>query len=159
MRHLVYVVALTLSLGAHATSPPVGADALQARSAPAIAATLRYCDAWRANDAALVMATLTRDAVLLPSGLEPIVGEKAIRGFWWPGDGPSTTVIGMEQVVDDVAVDGGLAIVRGHGSVRFILTQAGKKESRAVRHTFLNVVRRQADGSWLIAQRMWSDLH
>jgi uncharacterized protein (TIGR02246 family) len=159
VRHLLSVVALTLSQGAHATSPPVGADALQARRAPAIAATLRYRNAWRANDPAQVMATLTRDAVLLPSGLEPIVGEKAIRRFWWPGDGPSTTVIAMEQFVDDVSVDGGVAIVRGHGSVHFILTQAGKKESRAVRHSFLNVVRRQADGSWLIAQRMWSDLH
>jgi uncharacterized protein (TIGR02246 family) len=159
MRQLLGVVAIVACVGERATSRfEVTADPFQAPRDEAITATLRYRDAWRANDAALVMATLTRDAVLLPSSLEPIVGEKAIRDFWWPSDGPSTTVISMEQIVDDVAADNGLAIVRGRGAVDFILTQGNKKESRTARHTFLNVVRRQADGSWLIAERMWSDL-
>jgi ketosteroid isomerase-like protein len=75
------------------------------------------------------MATLTGDAVLLPSGLDPVVGQKAIRGFWWPAGGPSTTIISMDQVVDDVTAEGGVAVVRGHGSMSFVFTQAGKQES------------------------------
>jgi uncharacterized protein (TIGR02246 family) len=160
MRFVLGILAFTGFLGKNVTpASGIAADPLQAQRDGAIAATLRYRDAWRANDAALVMATLTSDAVLLPGGLEPIVGDKAIRAFWWPADGPSTTVVSMDQVVDDVIADGGVAVVRGHGALRFELAQAGKSESRSVRHTFLNVVRRQADGSWLIAQRMWSDLH
>ena len=160
MRQLLCLVAMVACVGQRATSRfEATADPFQAPRDEAITATLRYRDAWRANDAALVMETLTRDAVLLPSGLAPIVGEKAIRDFWWPSDGPSTTVIAMEQIVDDVTADNGLAIVRGHGSLDFTLTQGDKTESRTARHTFLNVVRRQADGSWLIVERMWSDLH
>jgi ketosteroid isomerase-like protein len=160
MRQLLCVLATVACVGQRATSrSEVTADPFQAPRDEAIKATLRYRDAWRANDAALVMATLTRDAVLLPGGLEPIIGEKAIRDFWWPSDGPSTTVISMEQIVDNVTAENGLAIVRGHGSVDFILTQRNKKESRTARHTFLNVVHRQANGSWLIVERMWSDLH
>jgi uncharacterized protein (TIGR02246 family) len=160
MRQLLCVLAVVSCVGQRATTgSEVNADPFQAPRDAAIKATIRYRDAWRANDAALVMATLTRDAVLLPSSLEPIVGEKAIRDFWWPRGGPSTTVISMEQIVDNVTADRGLAIVRGHGSLDFVLTQGDKKESRTARHTFLNVVRRQPDRSWLIAERMWSDLH
>ena len=159
MRHMLGVALIAFLTQSATSASGFSLNPFQAQRAGAIAATLRYRDAWRANDVALVMATLTSDAVLLPSGLEPIVGERAIRGFWWPANGPSTTVISMEQVVDDVTADGGVAVVRGHGSLSFEFTQAGKTESRSLRHTFLNVVRRQADGSWLIAQRMWSDFH
>ncbi len=105
------------------------------------------------------MATLTKDAVLLPSGLEPIIGDQAIRAFWWPPDGPKTTVVAMEQTIDGVTADASVAIVRGRGSLDFVLEQAGKRESRTLRSTFINVVRRQDDGTWRIALRMWSDLH
>lgn len=135
-------------------------EGLSERDRAAVAAaTLRYRDAWLANSPAMVMSTLSREAVLLPSGLEPIVGEGAIRKFWWPANGPSTTVKAMEQVIDDISGDGSVAVVRGHGSLTFSLRHDGKDESRTLRSTFINVLRRQADGSWLIAQRMWSDLH
>ena len=158
-RKVFAVLALSVSLAQGLTASGVAPRQPENDRNGAIAATLRYRDAWRANNAALVMATLTADAVLLPSGLEPIIGAKAIREFWWPSAGPSTTVISMEQNVDEVVANGSVAVVRGHGSVSFVSTQAGKKESRLSRHTFLNIVRRQTDGSWLIAQRMWSDLH
>jgi len=126
--------------------------------AGAVAVTQAYRDAWLANDSERVMATLTRDAVLLPSGLEPIAGEAAIRKFWWPGGGLATTVTAMEQTVDDVSGSCGVAIVRGHGSLTFRIRQDGKEELRTQRSTFLNFVRRQPDGSWRITHRMWSDL-
>ncbi len=117
MRYVLAILAVAVSLGHSARrASAVDPDGFQTQGDGPIAATLRYRDAWRANDATSVMATLTRDAVLLPGGLEPIVGEKAIRGFWWPADGPSTTVISMDQVVDDVTADGSIAVVRGHGS-------------------------------------------
>jgi uncharacterized protein (TIGR02246 family) len=129
----------------------------EARSA-ASAATLAYRDAWLSNAPEKVMATLTRDAVLLPSGMEPISGAAAIRAFWWPADGPATTITAMEQTIDEITGEGDLAIVRGHGSLTFTMRQDGRETTRTQRSTFLNVVRRQADGSWKITHRMWSDL-
>ncbi len=104
------------------------------------------------------MGTLAADAVLLPSGLEPIVGHAAIRRFWLPAGGPATSVTAMEQTVDEIAGDGGLAVVRGRGSLTFTMRTDGKDEVRTQTFTFVNVVRRQADGKWLITHRMWSDL-
>jgi ketosteroid isomerase-like protein len=127
------------------------------RSAAA-AATRAYRDAWLTNRPDAVMATLAAEAVLLPSGLEPIVGPAAIRRFWWPADGPATTVTAMEQAIDEIAGDGGLAVVRGHGSLTFTTRRDGRDEVRSQRSTFVNVIQRQADGRWLITHRMWSDL-
>jgi uncharacterized protein (TIGR02246 family) len=129
----------------------------EARSA-ASAATLAYRDAWLSNAPEKVMATLTPDAVLLPSGMEPIAGAAAIRAFWWPADGPATTITAMEQTIAEITGEGDLAIVRGHGSLTFTMRQDGRETTRTQRSTFLNVVGRQADGSWKITHRMWSDL-
>jgi ketosteroid isomerase-like protein len=129
----------------------------QARSA-ASAATVAYRDAWLSNRPDAVMATLTPDAVLLPSGMEPISGTAAIRAFWWPPDGPVTMITAMDQTIDEIAGEGDLAIVRGHGSLTFTMSQSGRETTRTQRSTFLNVVRRQGDGAWKITHRMWSDL-
>jgi hypothetical protein len=48
--------------------------------------------------------------------------------------------------------------VWGHGSLSFSMMQDGKEENRSQRMMFMNIVRRQANGAWLIARRMWSDL-
>jgi ketosteroid isomerase-like protein len=90
--------------------------------------------------------------------MEPISGAAAIRAFWWPAGGPATTITRMEQSIDDVSGEGDLAIVRGHGSLTFTMRQDGRETTRTQRSTFVNVIRRQPDGSWKITLRMWSDL-
>jgi ketosteroid isomerase-like protein len=155
---LAAILAVVLAIGAvraAASGPPRLSTA--DRSA-AEAATLAYRDAWLANSPAAVMATLTPDAVLLPSGMEPIAGEIAIRAFWFPADGPATTVTAMEQTVDGVEGSGDVAVVRGHGSLTFSIRGDGRDAVRSQGSTFVNVLRRQPDGSWKIAIRMWSDL-
>ena len=132
------------------------ADLPPADAAAVRAVTQEYRDAWLANDAARVMATLTPGAILLPSGLSPIEGQAAIRRFWFPTNGPSTTVIAMELVIEEVSGSGDLAFVRGHGALTFETTGADAPTS--LRSTFLNILRRQPDGRWLIDRRMWSDL-
>ena len=145
--------------------PPAAADApgatssdsLSATDAAAIrAATLAYRDAWLANDAERVMATLTRDAVLLPSGLPAIQGSAAIRGFWWPVAAAATTVTAMELAIETIDGCGDVAFVRGRGTLTF--TMADRSAPRSQASTFINVLRRQRNGAWLIAERMWSDM-
>lgn len=121
-------------------------------------ATQAYADAWLSNDSTRVMATLTPDAVLLPSGMEAISGGDSIRDFWWPADSPPTRVTAMEQSIDDVVGAGDLAVVRGRGTLSFVMKVDGEDVTRTQRSTFMNVLRRQADGSWRIAQRMWIDI-
>jgi uncharacterized protein (TIGR02246 family) len=129
---------------------------LSASDAEAVrAATFAYRDAWLLNDADRVMATLTTDVVLLPSGLAPIVGPAAVRAFWWPASAPVTTVTAMTVTIDQVDGSGELAIVRGRGTLTFLV--AGSEGPRSLTSTFMNVLRKQPNGKWLISERMWSD--
>lgn len=122
-------------------------------------ATHEYARAWLANDQQRVMATLLPDAVLLPSGLSPISGAAAITRFWFPLAGPATRVTAMELTIDDLRLDGDLAVVSGRGTLTYRTTTNGKASPpRTLRSWYVNVLRRQPDDRWLIARRAWSDL-
>lgn len=116
-----------------------------------------YCDAWLKGDAKAVMATLGENAVLLPSGLAPIVGDEAIRAFWWPPEGPPPKVLAMKLEIEKSEGQDGLAYAWGRGSLTFSYEQDGKQETVSTQSTFLNVLRKQADGTWKTTCRMWSD--
>lgn len=123
-----------------------------------IQVTQAYRDAWLANDATRVMATLTADAVILPSGLHPIQGAAAIRAFWFPA-GTITTITAMELTVQSVHVGGDVATVRGEGTLTYVSGGSGAATAPVtLRSWFVNVLRKQSDGRWLIAERAWSDL-
>lgn len=151
MRTFVGVFGVFVSLAGSAVATGLSA----ADTAALRAITQEYRDAWLANDPERVMATLTSGAVLLPSGLPPIAGHASIRRFWWPEAAPATRVTAMELQIEEVDGRDDLAIVRGRGTLTFTI---GTSPSTSIRSTFVNVVRRQADGRWLIARRMWSDL-
>jgi uncharacterized protein (TIGR02246 family) len=136
-----------------AAAPPTHSD-----RAAAEAATQAYRDAWLSNDPQRVMATLTPDAVLYPSTLAPIPGHDAIRRFWFPTS-PFTRVVGMELSIDSVHVDGDTAVTAGSGVLTFVVTTNGVDGApRTQRSWYVNVLRRQRDGSWLIWKRMWGDV-
>jgi uncharacterized protein (TIGR02246 family) len=150
-------LAATVAAGdAGVQAQPHVAGVSAADEAAILALTQAYRDGWLANDPQKVMATLTRDAVLLPSGMGPIQGEPAIRRFWFPAQGPATTVTRMEQQVLDLIGSGEMAVVSGRGSLAFHMGHPS--QTRAQHSWFVNVVTRQPDGRWLIARRMWSDL-
>jgi ketosteroid isomerase-like protein len=122
------------------------------------AASQAYRDAWVANNQDAVMATLTDDAVLLPSGMPPIVGSAAIRAFWWPPGATATKILAMDLTFEEVAGEGAVGYVRGQGSVTFSHVHEGNETIVRQRHTYLNILRRQSKGGWRISHRMWSDL-
>ena len=125
----------------------------------AVEAALRaYREAWLANDAARVMATITPDAVIYPSSLRPISGAAAIRAFWFPATGPATTVLAMTVTIEDVHVDGDTAIASGSGSLTFVLDSAAANAAPRTQQSWhVNVLKRQPDGGWRIWRRMWGD--
>ncbi|MGE0362752.1 MAG: DUF4440 domain-containing protein [Vicinamibacterales bacterium] len=141
---------------------PVWASAQEANAddrAAVVRAVQAYRDAWLANDRAAVMATLTADAAIFPSGLPPLAGADAIARFWFPDSGPVTTVTAIEAGIDEVHVEGELAVASGRGSLTFVVAVDGRHDPpRTQRHWHVNVLRRQPDGRWLIWRRMWGDL-
>jgi uncharacterized protein (TIGR02246 family) len=146
---MVMAAAMTLSSPVVPTAPQLS----NADREAVIRVTREYRDAWLANDAERVMATLDPEAVLLPSSMNPIEGAAAIRKFWF-GPGPPTTVTAMEQEVRRVTGAGDVAVVRGQGSLTF---RIGDNAPVTQHSWFLNVLRRQRDRRWLIVERAWSD--
>ena len=126
--------------------------------AKAEAATRAYRDAWMTNSADRVMATLTPDATIYPSGLAPVSGAAAIRAFFFPA-GTTTRVVAMELTIDETRVDGDMAVTSGSGSLTFVTTtKDGAQPARTQKSWHVNILRRQQDGSWRIWRRMWGDV-
>ncbi len=116
-----------------------------------------YRTAWLANDSAAVMATLAPGAVMMPAGVQPLVGDSAIRRYWWPSDGSETTIESYEIAVDEVEGSGDLAYLRGRGSLEFTYRDAAGEVSRLTSEAVhLSIARRGEDGTWRIVRRAWS---
>jgi hypothetical protein len=94
------------------------------------AADRAYVTAWLNNDPELVMATLSDDAVMIPSGLSALEGGEAIRDFWWPVGSPSATV--TEFTLQQLEAG-------GEGEFGFVLFQCGKLPVALAKTTRVNV--------------------
>jgi ketosteroid isomerase-like protein len=117
------------------------------------AADHAYATAWLTNDSEQVMATLTEDAVLLPSGIPVIEGAEEIRRFWWPGGAPPTNVTEFTLVQREVGGRGDIGFVRGSFSLAFEYDGT----AYSGRGEYLSLLKRGSDATWRISHRMWSD--
>ena len=116
-----------------------------------------YRMGWLASDSAAVLATLALDAILMPAGVQPVVGHSAIRNYWWPNNGSVTTIHSYEIVIDEVDGSGDLAYLRGKGSLEFTYQDSAGVATRLTSESaHLSVARRNEAGDWLIARRSWS---
>jgi len=151
---IVLVAALGLALTAAGCSgtrqEPLSQDVLEQIRA----ADQAYADAWLTNDSEQVIATLTSDAVMIPSGMAALEGPAAIRQFWFPEDSPPTIVTEFTLVQDEVGGQGEMGFVRGEFSLGFEYDGS----SYTGRGRYLSLMRQESDGSWRISRRMWSDV-
>jgi len=117
------------------------------------AADQAYATAWLRNNPDEVMATLTNDAVLIPSGLPQLEGTVRIREFWWPPDSPPTTVTEFTLRQGEAGGSGDFAYVRGS----FTLGFEYDGETYSNTGDYLSILRKLPDSSWRISRRMWND--
>lgn len=116
-----------------------------------------YYKAWLQNDSAAVMRTVDSNAIILPSGQQPIKGINAIRKFWFPDDGSRFTVTKFDYTIDDFKFDTHSAYIIGHSSMSFISEKNGSKTAKDNQQQYhTTYLQRQADGRWLITSRVWS---
>jgi len=114
-----------------------------------------YVTAWLRDDTAGVLATLSKDAVLMPGGQHPL-DVSGVKAFWWPNDGSHTRILTFARTIDDVDGNGDLAYVRGSDSFSFLYSKDGATQRMSTKAMTLAVVRRQANGEWRISRMMWS---
>src|SRR5262245_28242395 len=140
------------ALAASAPNTPAAGPELSAGDQTRIRAVSdSYCAGWLGKTPEQsVMRLFDKNAVLLPHhGVEPLVGEKAIRAFWFPKDAPPTTVTKLTQSIDEIGGSGDLAFLRGLSSVSWISGMGPDAKAVSLAGTFLTLLRRQPDGSWL----------
>lgn len=110
-----------------------------------------WCKAEAARDMNAKLRLFTADAVLMPPGEPTVTGQQAIRA--WHDKAWKGTTYQCSGTVDEVQVFGDWGLVRGTFSG--VLTPASGAPQRDS-GKFLNVARRQADGSWKIAHAIWN---
>jgi ketosteroid isomerase-like protein len=153
-------LALALAVGCRpapaerAPSGGAGGPPLAAEDIAAIRATdSSFAGAVQAGDAVGMAATYLPDAHLLPPNAAPVEGREAIQRFWKGFvDAYQVTFAGG---ADEIEGRGDLAYARGH------YTLEGRPKAAGVpplhdEGKFVEVLRRQSDGTWRYAVDMYN---
>jgi uncharacterized protein (TIGR02246 family) len=118
----------------------------------------QYEDAWLKGDADAVRALFTDDSVLLPPHADkPRIARKGLNEFWFPPDAPPTKITKLVLTLHNIGGDGQIAHTWGTHEVAWTTTQGTHIINSSHTGTFLNLLRRQANGEWKISHHMWDD--
>lgn len=147
---------LAVAMASAACQPPAQeAGPLSEEDVAAIrAVAVSYTEAMVANDYAAVAAHYTEDAVLMSPNAPLVEGRGAIQAALEASRGTVT-----EYSSTPVEIDGRGDLAYGRGT--FTVASAVEGIPEPVRDTakYLVILRKQADGSWLLTQVCWnSDL-
>lgn len=117
-----------------------------------------YRTGWLEGNPNSVQRTFDKDAVLLPHhGDKPVVGIDAIKSYWWPKNAAPTKIVRLDITFDEIGGGGCYAFVRGSDSVEWMISSPAGDQKYGNAGTYLNVMRKQPDGTWRILQHMWDD--
>jgi uncharacterized protein (TIGR02246 family) len=118
----------------------------------------QYEDAWLKGDADAVRALFTDDSVLLPPHAgKPCIGREGLNEFWFPPNAPPTKITKLVVTLQKVGGDGQIAYAWGTHEVAWTTSQGTKTINASHTGTFLNVLKKQANGEWKISHHMWDD--
>lgn len=109
-----------------------------------------YVAGYNTGDLKRVMDLWTDDAVVMPNGEPVVVGKKAVEE--WKGEYFKQYSFELTSTSDELQVGGDWAFNRG----AFDVTMTPKDGSAPIRERgkFIQIFRRQPDGSWKIARDM-----
>ncbi|WP_457652465.1 YybH family protein [Rhodocaloribacter sp.] len=105
------------------------------------------------GDIAVLAAFYTEDAIQLPPDRPPLVGWEAIRSSLENELSGITIEAGVE--IMEVVTAGSWAYARGQHRTS-VIPQAGG-QTTVTTGSWLDILERQADGSWRIARSAWSN--
>lgn len=141
--------------GRRPTSVPIS----DADRAAILAVDSAFVDAWLKDDTTKVLSLFASDAVLMPPGAQPMTGLAAIRAYWWPSDGSHTRITSFTRAIAEVGGGGGVAFVRGTGTVGWTYAKKGQQPvAQTSRSTDFILYSRDAAGQWRVTRQMWSTL-
>jgi uncharacterized protein (TIGR02246 family) len=113
--------------------------------------TDRFLKAMRSGDSSGVAATYTEDGMLLPPNQSVVKGRDAIRHYL--AQFPKIT--SFNATLDEIDGRGNLAYTRGTYNVT-TAPAAGQKTPGKDSGKFIEIRRKEPDGSWLILRDFWN---
>lgn len=151
---LVLIAGCSSAPAERAPSKPPPAEPLAATDIAAIrAADSAFASAMGAGDVAGIARFYLPDAHVLPPDAPAVEGREAIQQFFAGLLGAYQVTIAVNS--DEIEGRGDLAYARGHYTLEGSPKTAGAPALRE-EGKFLEVLRRQPDGTWLMAADMWS---
>jgi ketosteroid isomerase-like protein len=112
----------------------------------------RFVDALRRGDAGAASSVYDVQAHLLAPSAPPMVGRDDIRAYWQAGI--DAGVADVSLVVDEINHNDGLAYETG--AYAFRVAEPGEDGRIVERGHYVQVHKRQADGSWLRTVEIFS---
>ena len=146
---LVAAIGLLLPLTTARSAPRCDPDGAGAADVRAVAEGIVAAD--NARDIERVIGYYAPRATLMPLGEPPVTGHEAIRPRYeqlFRSFDPQ-----IEARIDEVCVDGALAVVRGHNGGK--LVPRGGGEPRTLDDVYLMVLERDDERRWHIRHLMW----
>ena len=107
--------------------------------------------AFNEQNAGAIAIHFTEDGLLMAPGLPLISGRAAVEGYYQ--EIFNQYVTGLESGYEDVSISGNLAYGRGFAKVMLIGPNGDTVRSTA---KYINILRRQPDGSWLTTHDIWN---
>ncbi|MEL7490668.1 MAG: nuclear transport factor 2 family protein [Pseudomonadota bacterium] len=153
MRILAAIVAITLLAGCGRVQG-LTEDDIDAITAIDTAYTEGWLKPDLGDQESAVMALFSDDATIAPGGGHPpLTGHKAIRGFWFPDDGPPTNTTLFEHEAESIDGKDGFAVLRGRYRLKFDYDGASYHQTG----NYMMSLEQQNDKNWLITNLIWND--
>lgn len=109
-------------------------------------------DAFNNGDALGIAIHFTDDAVLMPPGQPSLIGPQAVENYYQAIFDEYHTELTSEY--REVEVSGNLAYGRGYAKVK--LTPKNGGESSYAESEYINILKKQADGTWKTTHDIWN---
>jgi ketosteroid isomerase-like protein len=118
-----------------------------------------YTQGWLENDSKKVLGLYTDSATIIPSGLLPIQGKKAITDFWFPNDGSTTVIHYYDLEILDIGGTANLAYTYENGKFFFTYEKDDFRLDREAESYAITIYKKINSGEWKITKRIWTDMN
>lgn len=139
-----------VGLSAGCSSPPRENDPSDIAAITAMSAA--RAKAFNERHAAGIAVHFTEDGALMAPGTPPTFGREAVEQYYQSIFDLYAT--GLESGYEEVKVSGDLAYGRGFAKVTLIPHSGGDTLISTAK--YINILRRQPDGSWLTTHDIWN---
>lgn len=109
--------------------------------------------AFNDSNAKIIASYFTEDAVLMAPNNKVQIGKAAVESYYQGLF--DAYYLELESYYEEVEVSGDMAYGRGEAIVRATPKEGG--ENKTTSSKYLNILRRQPDGSWLTTHDIWNE--